>query len=54
MSRIYILSIFSIACISLQYSCTSEKESYEPLTHYLFAYFTSNETEGQHPAHYQN
>ena len=54
MSRHYISSLLFIAFISLQYSYTSEKESYEPLTHYLFAYFTGNETEGQHPAHYQN
>lgn len=40
------LLLSTLLLVSLS-SCTTKKEHSEPLTHYLFAYFTSNETYGQ-------
>lgn len=45
--RKHVLSISLMVAFCLLNSCTSKVKDSEPLTHYLFAYFTSNKTEGQ-------
>ena len=47
MNRRNIFVIVFITALCLLAGCTPKKETSEPLTHYLFAYFTSNETSGQ-------
>ncbi len=47
MKRRKVSSILFVAAFSLLGSCCPKGSTNEPLTHYLFAYFTSNETVGQ-------
>lgn len=47
MNRKNVLSAMLIATLCLLGSCAPKKNGREPMTHYLFAYFTSDQTEGQ-------